>query len=756
MANKFARMRKFAVIFLVLTCVVTIAYVFAQDGHTDESAVNISRISDNPQVFYSNLFTQFADVTQVPLVSPNPSLVGFVQAAENEHLTLYVDPLSLAIKVINRATGYIFSSTLDNMEDHRLNNIWRNRVASAVTIDFLDENGSTAWESLTINDSHVDFTLVDSGFVGNITFGMSGIVIELSVVLDGRDVLISVPHASIIEPYGMQLLELHVYPFFGATKEDEVPGYMFIPDGAGALIRYGDIRTAMSSPWRAYVYGHDLGMGQASIATTRPGFSVSMPIWGKVHGENAFLAIIESGDNYAELFAYTAGLITEFNWMYARFYYRYTFFRPTTRDETRAPSVQEFQEDMNVFDINLRMRFLYGADASYVGLALAYQEFLLERGYLTRLEHDMPRMRLEFFGGEMTEGLIFQQYVAMTPVANIPGYVGRLQGRGVENVLAVYRSFARGGSQSFPSRFPVDRRLGNAATVRQAVQALENAGVPMFFHTDYSRAYVSGGVFGRSDLAVGINGRLMQGGITDYFYISPSVALESARRDANTFSRFGIQHIAIDTTASSLQSSFNNGELTARDSARSNLEEIVEILNPQGNNMLALYAPNAYAWRLASLYFDIPMSSTRYLFVTDSVPFLQIVLRGHVAYFAPFSNFSANWSRDLLRHIEFGAYPSFILTSEPAHLLAETVSNHIFSSQFDAWEDLVVEMYTYVSSALRYVEGQPIVGRRMLAPGVVMVEYANNVRIFVNYTSVNFTYESTVIPSEGFFVLTTP
>jgi len=738
---------------IFVAAMATVVFAYSGGGSHDAEQRHVrTRISDDPIIFTSNLFTQYVKPFG-SVESPNPSLEGMILTAENEFLQLYVAPYSLAIKVVNRTTGYIFSSTLDNMEDHRLNNIWRNRVHSALTIDF-SSGGITSRESLTLNDSHVDFRLIDNGFAGHVTFGESGIGVELFVTLEGRDMLVSVPHASITEPDDIYLVQLHAYPFFGATKEDEVPGYMFIPDGSGALIRYGDIRNTMVSPWNAQVYGLNLGLGQTDISNVLPPFYVTMPVFGKVHGDSAFLAIIESGDNYAEIFAYTAGLITEFNWMFAQFTYRYTYTRPTTRDEARAPAVHRLQQDMNIFDIGLRFRFLEGENASYVGLARAYQAYLADKGWLTPLTESAPPMRLEFFGGEVAQGLIFEQYVVMTPVENIPGYASRLGSRGVENILTVYRSFARGGSLSFPNRFPIDRRLGNAAAVRHTVETLERQGIPMFFHTDYSRAYVSGGLFGRSDLALGINGRLFSGAShwNDFFYLTPHAALEQARRDVNSFDNLGIRNLAIETTASSLHSVFNEGASSTRQESRYMLEELADILNPTGQGKLALYQPNAYAWALTQFYFDIPMSSFRHLFVTDSVPFLHIVLRGHVNYYAPFTNFSANWNRDLLRLVEFGAYPSFLLTSEPAYLLSQTAAFYVFSSQFDAWEDLVIEFYTRVSQVLYPVRSQPIVNREMLAAGVVKVTYGNGVEIFVNYTGQPFHYNGTVIPAEDFLV----
>jgi len=720
-------------------------------------AVTVERTDDipvvaNPAVFQSNRFTQM-ETEVVSFDNPNPSLAGFTLSAENEYLRLYVYPHTLAIKVQVKSTGYIFSSTLDEMGEHRLNDIWVRFVESAISIDYWHGTGTRRESITTHGSSAVAMSMVDNGFEARVWFGESGIVMDIYVTLEGQDVRIYVPQNSIFEPEGIYLTQVHVYPFFGAVKEDEVPGYMFLPDGSGALIRYGDPRNRMVSPFRANVYGANLGVGQMVLQDIRPGFNVTMPVFGKVHGvgQNAFLAIIEGGDNYAEIIAHTAGLITEFNWVTAIFSRRYTYSQPTTREEGRGPSITRLQDEPNDFDIVMRFSFLAGDDADYVGMALAYQDFLRERGMLPNAGNLGPMMRLEFFGGDMVEGLIFEQYQPMTPISDIPRHIEELAARGVMDVLAVYRSFASGGSASFPTRFPVHGRLGSAGDVRDAISDLDSRGVPLFFHTDYSRAYETG-FFGRADLAVGLNSRPFwsndYGGWYDF--ILPTVALASAGRDVSYLERMGITNIALDSTRYLHTVRSGDGIVLGRPDVRDMKDELIHTLAPA---QLALYQPNAYALAWTDFYFDIPMTSTGHLFATDTVPFLQIVLRGYVSYFAAFSNFAANWRLDLLNIIELGAYPSFLLTSEPSYLLAESRSSHIFSSAVDSWEDVIVHYYQEVRRALEPVRGVGITGRTMLAEGISKTTYANGVVIIVNYTGVDFYYGGVRISAEDFTVL---
>ena len=740
----------------ILTCGLLASLLLT---NTYATAVPIVQAQQSNTKFESNLFTQMED-DSITFLNQNSSLEGFDLVAENNYLELFVNPNSLAIKILNKETNYIWSSTLDNRENYQLNQTWQHFVDSAITIDVIDRNGNSSRESITTNNSVVTINKSTEGFVATIIFGQSNVELQLSVKLEGRDVVVHVPQEQIREQENARLASIQIYPFLGATKEDQVPGYMFIPDGAGALIRYGSDQVRMESPYRATIYGDNLGINNlASVSTVNRAFNATMPVFGMVHGvfENAILAIIENGDNYAEIIAQTAGLSTEFNWITAQFNYRYAYRQPTTQDEVRGPSIELFQEEKNSFDITLRYRILENETADYVGMALAYQAYLKEIGILTPLETTGPSMRLEFLGGELQQGLLWNTVVSMTPIADIPNFISRLQAQGLEDLLVVYRGWSRGGlTGSLPNRFPFERRLGSQSDVNEVVEQLATKNIPVFFHTDYSRAFTnSNNLFRGSNLAQQINTRTISGTAFDvpFNFLIPQQALEQARNDRLKFESYGMNKIALETTASTLYSVFNRGSEATRSENREILNELMYTLNAGDVSRTALYEPNAYAWGLTSHYFDIPMTSSGHLFVTDTVPFMHIVLRGYINYYAPVTNFSANQRQDLLRMIDYGAYPSFLLTSEPSHLLADTASRHIFTSEFDIWEETIVNHYQIVAEALSFVEGERIVSREVLAPGVVMIGYSNNVQIIVNYTSTTFTQDNLIVEAEGFVVV---
>jgi len=707
--------------------------------------------------FESNLFTQM-ETEFLAFQNPNASLVGFEPVAENEHLELFVRPNSLAIKVRNKETGYIWSSTVDSKEYHQLNNTWQDFIASAVTIDFANPNGNVTRENILTNQSAVTFQANENGFAAEITFAAAQISLRLEVFLDGHSVVVNIPQESVQELGENRLMTLHAYPFLGATFEDEVPGYMFIPDGSGALIRFDQQRVTMDSPFVAPIFGENLGVSSPQVSEVNAPFNALVPVFGMVHGvnQNGFLAIIENGENYANIVAQTAGLQTEFNWITAQFSYRYAFRQPTTQDETRGPTIDRIQEEMNNFDATIRFQFLSEESANYVGMALAFQEYLIGTGVLSPLEQSGPSLRLEFIGAEIEEGLLWNRVIAMTPIDSLPDYASRLREQGISDMLMVYRNWSRGGSQAMPNRFPFERRLGNRGTVNSITETLASENIPLFFHTDYTRSFNSGNrLFGQNtDLVQQINTRtvtVMENN-QSFNLIAPLAALNQAKRDLNNFDQYGMIHLAVDGIASKAFSSFNREAEKSRAQNQETSLELLAQLNRGNTSRTALYAPNAFAWGMTNYFFDIPMTSSRHLFVTDSVPFLQIVLSGFISLYAPVSNFSANQRLDLLRMIDFGVYPSFLLTSEPSHLLAGTPSRHIFTSEFDVWESEIVNQYQTVQEALSLVAGERITNRLILAPGVVQIDYANGVSIFVNYTTHPFHFEGGTIEAENFLV----
>lgn len=677
---------------------------------------------------------------------------GYEAVAENATFALYLNRETLAFKVLDKRSGYLWSSNLDEVTpEDKLNKTWTAFARSGVSIEYMDAKTNTRRASITNAPHTLDVETVADGFVGRVAFTEPGITLTVRVLLEPAGVRVEVPFDGIREGEKFRLAQLHLYPFLGATKEDRVPGYMLIPDGCGSLIAFAAQTKAKTMFYGRY-YGTDLGMrGKASYnPETRPAYALSAPVFGMVHGEgqHAFLAILERGSAYAELQAHPAGLITKFNFLYNLFIYNESYYQPTNRS---GAGVTIVQPQTNAFDIVQHYRFLTGAEADYVGLARAYQTYLVDAGLLTpRLapSGEMP-LRLEFLGAEREKVLFWYRAIPMTTVEQMRAILEALPTRRVE---VVYYGWQPGGAAAqAPTHLRLERALGSRHDLRTLADDIHQNGGALRLYLDPQAGVAEDKAYARGEIAMAITRDNLQGyhrGVEQVYFNLRATRARLADLAAEV--REAGLDLALDGLGYRLYSDFRSEARLNREESLVAYQALLEEFAP-----LPLYRPAAYAWGALAAYYDMPLSDSGYIYTTRTVPFLPVVLAGYVPYYGPALNFSSNLEEDLLRHADYGAYPSFFLTQEATARILKTRSAWIYTSSYAQWGDEVTRAYTWLARLLGPVQGQPVVARAEPRPGVAVTRYANGMQIVVNYTTQPVTLAGTTIPPRD-AVLVTP
>lgn len=262
----------------------------------------------------------------------------------------------------------------------------------------------------------------------------------------------------------------------------------------------------------------------------------------------------------------------------------------------------------------------------------------------------------------------------------------------------------------------------------------------------------------------------------DTYFYRPDVIEQATLQHTRVFSGYGA---AVDQLGSRLFGDYSTGrESTRADNMQRFLSLLSELREQQGGlseqqggiheqlgglaeqqgghesgkhpgHGLALYTPNQIAWPYADTFLDFPLVGGQYLFETDTVPFLPIVLKGTMALFSPFLN-TGYFERDrLLRMVEYGVCPSFVVTGAPSSALARTASEDFYSTCFSDWRDYILEAYRYVKAALETVAGLRIVAHTAEDFGRVQVTYEDGTKILINYTDGLWeTGHGTVLPHD--------
>jgi hypothetical protein len=688
-------------------------------------------------------------------VPPEGIPPSYQMMAENEQFQLYVDSSTLAFKLLDKRSNYLWHSGLDELiEGDRLNRSWQAFALSGISIEYLDARATNNRISISSATHTLELADIEEGLSATVRFDDFGITLGISLQLEAEGLRLEIPFTSIRqENPEFRLAKVYVYPFLGSTRGSNIPGYMLLPDGVGSLVRYSDSTKAQNMFYGRY-YGSDLGMIDALALNEEiiPPSPISFPVFGVVHGEgqNAFFSVVEKGAAYGEVQMHPAGVITNFNFIYNAFIYNETYFQATNRSGAGVTTVQR---QTNSFNAVIHYRFLTGDAADYIGMAQSYQGYLLDNGVLARNEEPNPNIgvRLEFLGGDKERILLWTRFVPMTTIAQVNTILDELQ---IPNAELIYYGWQPQGAFTMPPRsVEVEGSLGSLGDLSALAERIAADGGHFSLYLEPQVALRREvGYSTRSDLAMAIT-NVAVGGIGRHFYnyyFSFDALQERYSPLAANIASELAAGLALDGIGSVLYSDFRDENPRNREAAI----EAYQTLLSESPVRLSFYRPNDYLFGLAQAYYDMPLGDNGYVYTTETVPFLPIVLAGYIPYYGSTLNFSSNLQDDLLRHVEYGIYPSYFLTHEPTANMLNTASAFtIYTSSYAQWGEEVRSSYQWMNALLAPVRGQEIIDHKTLAEGVYATTYANGRQIIVNYTELPFVYAETTVEAKNALLL---
>ena len=562
-----------------------------------------------------------------------------------------------------------------------------------------------------------------------------------------------IPEASIVEAEdsGVQLQSIYVYPFLGASYGYDNPGYLFVPDGCGALISTGQ-KTIAAENYEKQIYGSDLGMGafksMVSQSLLRSAEEIYMPVFGSIleEGKSGFAGIVTEGDEYCRIAAYVSGIRTPFNLIMPKFLLRETYLM---RLDQSGTSLTANQEKRNPGDLGITYVFLSGDEADYVGIAGAYRQYLLDQGTLTKKEEktELAAVKIELILSEQKKGLLWSKTLPMTTVEQADQILQELYDAGLQNLDVVLRGYSdKGASGAAPSDFSFTGKVGSRSQWKKEIKKLTEQGIDVSLYSDFSRGYEGKGGYGSSQEAQAINRTMLtnfDNGM--YNWLAPAYIAKQLNSFAEKAEGIGLTDMAVEHFGSTLYSNWNKKNPSTRADAVNAFTQA-----DSAGLKLNLYAPYAYLWGKCDGIYDIPTGSSNYYIFTETVPFMQIVLKGCIPYYSEGWNFHANASRDLLECVEYGAYPSWYLSWEDSVELINTPSSWLYSTQYAVWKDSVIEEYGKVSQVLGQVSGACIRDRVVLEKDVVRMDYDNGISIYINYRQTDWTGDGVTVEAESF------
>lgn len=692
---------------------------------------------------------------QTEIVESRFTTENFEKIGETEKLEIFLNREEASLRIRNKDTGYLWGA-LPVGEAEGMNSAWRCYGNGLVSIECFNGEGVESRVSIG-KDGMAQYELLDHGLLCSVVFKEQGISFQVKATWEGNRITMELVEGTLAEGgngSNYTLKSMTFLPFLGSAYSNSIDGYILIPDGSGALIRYRQPAN-YSSTYAARIYGKDYGIESlASTAdnTARPEAQALLPIYGMVHGagQNGFLAVVENGAEYATILASPAQTNNPYNWAAARFEFRQKYVKNINRKEGAGANVP--QEVPNEVVPKIAFYFTEEEQARYDGMAVMYRQMLIQQGVLTplNLEDGSVPLQLEILGADKKDNFLWNTTEVFTTIKQAEEIRKSLANAGIANLDVVLRCYTKNnecGSGLLSS-------LGSKKELENLSQVLLESGGSLSLYLDPITANEDQ-ITLRTEAANNLSRNEIKwidnlaSQIYPYTYLYRLTEAEARVQKAIT-NDYG-SSFALAQASNKLYSDFTSGKEMTRGESMDRVISMAEELSD--GERIAMYQPNQYLWQYADKMFDLPVSNSQILYESDCVPFLQIVLSGCVELYGGTINTSSYSTERLLRQIEYGMAPAFIVTGCESIELFNTAQERYFSTSFMDWQPQIEQAYRMVSEGLGAVWGHSIVSHQCLQNGLIRVEYDNGVCIYLNYTDEPLTADGISVEPGWFSVM---
>lgn len=473
-----------------------------------------------------------------------------------------------------------------------------------------------------------------------------------------------------------------------------------------------------------------------------------------------FVAIIEEGDGLTELVNYHAGVLSPYDTVQMNFnprpkdsYNVADAISVGSNSEWTVVSNRKYVGNYKIHYIMLTDETISSQetfsddsyyDASWLGMAFAYRDYLVNKGVLNKLtaeqtSGDIP-LYIESFGAmEVTEKIMSIPVEVMRPLTSAQDVITmyeELSAAGATNINFKLTGYANGGMWS---TMPYGLKWEKAVQDEKTMQELFDyaAGVTdgnLGLFPDFDFSYVSttklfDGLSTRKHAVRTIDDRLSfkreyvatQQKYMGYYYLAISPAYFShfyEKLMKNYLKYDNVTGISVGTLGNALNSDFDEDEPYNREDSKSFVQQALEYISggDEGTLEVMVDGGNAYTWKYVDHILDVALDSSRYIKASYSVPFIGVVLHGYMNFAGSPLNMEGDVNYAKLKAIENGASVYFTLSYQNTQSLKESYYlSKYYSIRYDIWFDDVVELYNELNSELKDVQDKIIIDHQFLS-----------------------------------------
>lgn len=691
---------------------------------------------------------------------------GWELVSENDNLKLFFDPARVQLMVEDKINHVKWFSNPENAENDSVafgGN--KSAVKAIMNVTYVDEQGSSYKinsQSDCIQNKTYSYEYKDGGVYVNLQFEKQAFEIPCFFKIEDDRFVASILNDEVKHHGKLKIAKIDFLPFFGAGNIND-DGYLVVPDGSGALINFNNMKQTYQS-YSQSVYGRNLAINVNSFLLCEK--NATMPVFGIKRNDDAFLAVITSGEYQAEIKAEVSRKTTENNIAYSSVVYIQAE-NNTLMAGSNDEEVTTILSPQDIGDKPYEVSFFFlNKGAGYSEMAARYREYLVNEKGMEKTDSVRKAVHLNFLGEIMVQktflGVPYKTVEPLTSFEELTKIAKSLHDDSVNDFDVSMNYVAKGGTKSkIPTKLTIDSALGGKKGYLKAKDELENTGSDLFLIYDPINIWKFGNGFSSMQAArnatrssaIQYQYKLTNGSkdtSKPYAYlVTPTKVPEIVSKLTNSAEKAGVSNLGLTMLGQVMYADYRKDNVSMNETG----ELFESALQSADTNLgrVMLDDANAYGFPYADSIINVPVNSSKYDVEDEAIPFYQMVVNGYANIYGEPVNASGNIRDELLRMAAFGVSPSFQLMNKSPEAIKDTYYRQYYATYWGDWKTVVEDTVKEFSS-LDVVSGRTMVGYQMLDNNVSCTTYDNGVLVYVNYSKEDQSVDGITVKAQSFVV----
>lgn len=713
-----------------------------------------------------------------------PAQIGVDEETEDEYLCeyeeiasdngaiLYADVKRGHIALQNRGSGHIwYSVPNDFLLDDITTGEKRINVYSDILVNYIfskDEGTSltldtAASHSDCVRNGKITSKTVNGGIEFKYYFSSIDTTVPVRYILKDGALEATVCIDKIKYGKEVKVSSIRLLPSFGAGNSTD-NGYLFVPDGSGALISFNN-QVQTIDGYSGKVYGGEAAEEVESKENTAQ--TVKMPVFGIKKADDAIIGIITSGDAMSTIIADNGNSSMGYNIVGAQadlhIPSKITLYENDWANKTTIMHLSSTPVKLKNYTVRYTM--LDGDKANYVGMAEVYRNYLLNEKGMKR-NTSAPAFYLSLYGAadfqKVFLGIPYTTVKPLTTYSQAYEIIGELEEAGIDDISLRLLGWNNSGilNRKLPAKLTPYSKLGGKSEFNKLRDYCDSKDWSLSVDVDFQRFRKSGNGYSKnSDSTKTTYGEpspqyafMRSVYVADSKY-APFYMLKPQKLEKISSKLLKTIPQEINNISLSVMGGFIYSDLSDNGVYRSETLSIYDkILKNSVNagNKLSFDNANAYVFPYADYITDTPMASSGYDIFDFDVPFYQIALHGCVDLTAGTLPYELSDRRIVLKAAELGLNLSYCGMYQDSDILKYTRFNDLYSTSYTLWKNSAVENYKELKPLLEKVGGSLITEHYISDNSMTKTVFDNGVKVYVNYGETENVYDGVSVPALGF------